>query len=132
MVENDLLLNGLDEIVKMPHSRHSGIDESYIYQNPNLKILLKGEISGIAALKDEKDFFILGHPEYSKNTLELEYKRDLEKGLKIKKPLNYFDKKGNPILSWRSSASVMFSNWLNFSVYQDTPFVLENQDSGFS
>lgn len=132
LVENDLLLNGLDEIVKMPHSRHSGIDESYIYQNPNLKILLKGEISGIAALKDEKDFFILGHPEYSKNTLELEYKRDLEKELKIKKPLNYFDKKGNPILSWRSSASVMFSNWLNFSVYQDTPFVLENQDSGFS
>lgn len=131
-VEKDLLLNGLDEIVKIPHSRHSGIDESYIYQNPNLKILLKGEISGIAALKDEKDFFILGHPEYSKNTLELEYKRDLEKGLKIKKPLNYFDKKGNPILSWRSSASVMFSNWLNFSVYQDTPFVLENQDSGFS
>lgn len=124
-VEKDLLLNGLDEIVKIPHSRHSGIDESQALANPNLKILLKGELSGITALKDEKDFFILGHPEYSKNTLALEYQRDLQKGLPINKPLNYFDSKDEPILSWRSSASVMFSNWLNFSVYQDTPFVLE-------
>lgn len=125
-VEKDLLLNGLDEIVKIPHSRHSGINESQVATNPNLKVLLQGKESGITALKDNKDFFILGHPEYSKNTLESEYQRDLKKGLSIHKPFNYFDSQENPIFSWRSSASVMFSNWLNFSVYQDTPFILES------
>lgn len=125
-VEKDLLLNGLDEIVKIPHSRHSGINESQVATNPDLKVLLQGKESGITALKDNKDFFILGHPEYSKNTLESEYQRDLKKGLSIHKPFNYFDSQENPILSWRSSASVMFSNWLNFSVYQDTPFILES------
>ncbi|MDD6056147.1 MAG: homoserine O-succinyltransferase [Helicobacter sp.] len=128
-VENDLLLNGLNEVVKMPHSRHSGIDEEATRSNKNLKILLEGvgvssENSGITALKDSKDFFILGHPEYAKNTLDLEYKRDLDKGLEIAKPINYYNESGIPVLSWRSSASVLFSNWLNFSVYQDTPFIL--------
>ena len=113
----------------MPHSRHSGIDEEATRSNKNLKILLEGvgvssENSGITALKDSKDFFILGHPEYAKNTLDLEYKRDLDKGLEIAKPINYYNESGIPVLSWRSSASVLFSNWLNFSVYQDTPFIL--------
>lgn len=119
---DDLLLNGLDEIVKIPHSRHSTIDEKQA-QNSDLKILLKGELCGISALKDEKDIFMLGHPEYAKDTLKTEYLRDLNKGLAIDEPLNYFNN-DEPILSWRSSASVFFSNWLNFSVYQDTPFLL--------
>lgn len=123
-VEKDLILNGLDEIVKIPHSRHSGIEDPKVLQNKNLKVLLQGEESGITAVKDEKDFFILGHPEYSKETLDMEYKRDLEKGLPIEKPQHYYDASGNPKLSWQSSASVLFSNWLNFAVYQDTPFIL--------
>lgn len=123
-VEKDLLLNGLDEIVKIPHSRHSGINESQVRNNQSLKILLEGEISGIAALKDEKDFFILGHPEYSKETLDLEYKRDLNLGLEIAPPFNYYDAENNPMFIWRSSASMLFANWLNFAVYQDTPFIL--------
>lgn len=122
--EKDLILNGLDEIVKIPHSRHSGIEDPKVLQNKNLKVLLQGEESGITAVKDEKDFFILGHPEYSKETLDMEYKRDLEKGLPIEKPQHYYDASGNPKLSWQSSASVLFSNWLNFAVYQDTPFIL--------
>lgn len=122
-VQEDLLLNGLDEIVYMPHSRHSGIDESCI-KHTSLKVLLQGEQSGVSVLKDEKDYFILSHPEYAKDTLLLEYERDKQKGLEIEKPLGYFNERNEPVLSWRSSASVMFANWLNFSVYQNTPFVL--------
>lgn len=122
-VEQDLILNGLDELVRIPHSRHSGINEKQARENQHLKILLEGKESGITALKDEKDFFILGHPEYSKDTLDLEYKRDLDKG--IAKPKNYYNAESKPVFSWRSSASVLFSNWLNFSVYQDTPFILQ-------
>lgn len=124
-VEQDLILNGLDELVKIPHSRHSGIDEEQVRSNKDLKILLEGKESGITTLKDEKDFFILGHPEYSKDTLDLEYKRDLDKGLEIHKPKHYYNAESKPIFSWRSSASVLFANWLNFSVYQDTPFILQ-------
>ena len=123
IITQDLLLNGLDSIVRMPHSRHAGIDENAV-RNSNLKILLESELCGISALKDEKDFYILAHPEYAKDTLRLEYERDINKGLEIAKPLDYFGEDGEPILSWKSSASVLFSNWLNFSVYQDTPFVL--------
>ena len=122
-VQEDLLPNGLDEIVYMPHSRHSGIDESCI-KHTSLKVLLQGEQSGVSVLKDEKDYFILSHPEYAKDTLLLEYERDKQKGLEIEKPLGYFNERNEPVLSWKSSASVMFANWLNFSVYQNTPFVL--------
>lgn len=123
IITQDSLLTGVDEIVKMPHSRHSGIDEKSVRAS-GLKILLEGEESGISALRDEKDYFILAHPEYAKDTLLLEYERDKQKGLDIAKPLCYFNERGEVVLSWKSSASVMFSNWLNFSVYQNTPFVL--------
>ncbi|TLD97409.1 homoserine O-succinyltransferase [Helicobacter jaachi] len=123
IVQNDLLLSGLDEIIKIPHSRHSGIDEAQA-RNSGLKILLEGDMCGISALKDEKDFFILAHPEYAKNTLLLEYERDKQKGLEIAPPLHYLNDEGVPVLTWKSSASMIFSNWLNFSVYQDSPFIL--------
>ncbi|MDE5591367.1 MAG: homoserine O-succinyltransferase [Helicobacter sp.] len=124
LVANDLLLNGLDEIVKIPHSRHSTMDEVQIRATPDLKVLLEGQESGITIVRDEKDFFILGHPEYSKNTLQTEYQRDLQKGLTINPPKNYFNTKGEPMFCWGSCASVLFSNWLNFCVYQKTPFIL--------
>lgn len=120
---DDLLLSGLDECVRLPHSRNSSVDEKAVRQNANLKVLLAGKKSGIAVLKDEKDVFVLAHPEYSKFTLDEEYKRDLKKGLKIAKPKSYYNKKGKVVMSWRSSASVLFANWLNL-VYQETPFVL--------
>ena len=123
IVNDDLLLSGLDELVNLPHSRNSGIDEKAILKNKDLKILLQSKKCGTDVLKDKKDIFILAHPEYSKFTLDEEYKRDLNKGLKIAKPKNYYNKKHKAVLSWRSSASVLFSNWLNL-VYQETPFIL--------
>lgn len=119
----DIILSGLNEIVNLPHSRHSTIDEKAVRQNANLQVLLEGKKSGITMIKDDKDIFMLAHPEYSKFTLDEEYKRDLAKGLKIAKPKRYYDKSGKVKMSWRSSASVLFANWLNL-VYQETPFVL--------
>lgn len=124
---DDFLLNGLSDLVFMPHSRYCGLDEREVANNINLKVLLKSEQAGITMLKDNKDVFILGHSEYDRNTLDGEYKRDLAKGLKIDMPLNYYendDPNARPIQCWRSTASVIFSNWINYSVYQKTPFKL--------
>ncbi|MCI7484692.1 MAG: homoserine O-succinyltransferase [Helicobacter sp.] len=119
----DALLNGLDELVKIPHSRHCHINQSQLSNNKALTTLLKGRSSGASVIKDKKNIFILGHPEYARDTLLNEYQRDLDKGLAIATPKNYL-KNGTPILSWRSSASVLFANWLNFYVYQSTPYKL--------
>ena len=124
---SDVLFTGLGDSVKMPHSRHSTMNPAHIYAQckcSQLKILLEGKKSGITALRDSKDIFVLGHPEYDADTLLAEYERDKAKKLPIKKPKNYFDKQGKPKFSWRADSSVIFSNWLNFCVYQDTPFVL--------
>ena len=118
----DELLSGLDSLVKIPHSRHSHINESQLAKTKALKVLLRGRSSGASVLRDKQNLFILGHPEYATNTLLGEYKRDLDKGLAIAAPKNYL-KNGKPMLSWRSSASVLFANWLNF-VYQSTPYKL--------
>lgn len=155
IVGDDVLLSGLNDIVKMPHSRHSGIDLGTKTSNSELKILLQGAQSGASMLKDKQDIFILGHPEYALYTLDEEYKRDKQKGLEISAPQNYYktDSKGarandkgansegvndkgagangesangRPLMTWRSDASVIFGNWLNFSVYQDTPFDLSS------
>ena len=117
------LLAGLDDEVLMPHSRHSGIDESALWRAKDLALLLAGEQSGATMLQDSKDVFILGHPEYAKDTLDKEYKRDQASGLSTPKPTGYYAPSGEIMLRWRSSASVIFSNWLNL-VYQNTPFLL--------
>lgn len=117
------LLMGLDDEVLMPHSRHSGIDEGAVARADDLCVLLAGEQSGATMLKDSKDVFILGHPEYAKDTLDKEYKRDQASGLSTPKPTGYYAPNGEIMFQWRSSASVIFSNWLNL-VYQDTPFLL--------
>lgn len=123
IINGDVLLSGLGDTVKIPHSRYSGIDESAL-PCENLKVLLSGEKSGISLLKDNKDIFMLGHPEYGKFTLRDEYERDMAKGLDIAAPHNYIKENGEVKFDWRSDSSVIFSNWLNFCVYQDTPFVL--------
>ena len=131
IITQNVLLSGLGDIVRIPHSRYSGVDEAVAEritressQNKGLKILLKGADSGISLLKDEKDVFMLGHPEYGKFTLRDEYERDKAKGIEISTPINYFDAKGVVRYDWRADSSVIFANWLNFCVYQDTPFVL--------
>lgn len=116
----DLILTNLNEKVLMPHSRHSHINEDQVLNSKELKILLQNEEAGISMLRDKKDIFILGHLEYFKDTLELEYERDG----KVQAPKNYYDEKGEIRYSWRSNANTIFSNWLNYDVYQSTPYVL--------
>lgn len=127
IVTPNVLLSGLGDSVKIPHSRYSGIDEvatNRLAKESSLNILLKGIESGVSLLKDEKDIFMLGHPEYDKFTLRDEYERDKAKGLEISAPLNYFAKDGEVRYDWRADSSMIFANWLNFCVYQDTPYVL--------
>ncbi|MCX2683465.1 homoserine O-succinyltransferase [Campylobacter sp. MIT 21-1685] len=118
--EQDLILTNLNEKILMPHSRHSHINEKQVKDKKELKILLENKEAGISMLRDKRDIFILGHFEYTKNTLELEFQRDG----KIQAPKNYYNKKGEIQYNWRSNANTIFSNWLNYDVYQSTPYVL--------
>lgn len=124
--EHCFLLRGVDETFTAPHSRYTYNDKSDILNNNNLNLLSEtttGDVY-IVESKDKKNVFITGHPEYDKETLKLEYERDLKKGLKIKEPENYFDKHGKIKMTWLSSSSLIFANWINYYVYQITPFKL--------
>ncbi|MGL5648499.1 MAG: homoserine O-acetyltransferase MetA [Clostridium sp.] len=125
--KNNMLLRGLDDVFYAPHSRHTEVCKESILKNKNLKILSESKEAGIFIVSDldYRKIFITGHLEYEKDTLRNEYIRDIEKGLDIKMPENYFkDKKIDEILPvrWRGTANVIFSNWLNYCVYQNTPF----------
>ncbi|ASQ31307.1 homoserine O-acetyltransferase [Campylobacter avium LMG 24591] len=125
ILHSDLLLTNSNDEILMPHSRYARLKEKDIAKHKDLKILLSSKKTGAALLKDEKDVFVLGHPEYFKDTLKLEYERDLSLGLKIKKPCNYFKKNSKISYSWRCDANNIFANWLNYSVYQATPYDIE-------
>lgn len=123
---NHLLMRGFDELFYVPHSRHTTIDEDAVLNHPKLRILSFSDISGanIIADKNCRYFFVCGHSEYDRRTLADEYFRDVEKGLDIKMPYNYFpdnDIYKRPPFVWRGHANLMFKNWLNI-VYQHTPF----------
>lgn len=126
IVDYDLLLKGMNDRFSIPHSRHTSVDEGEVYKNKKLKVLAVGDECGIsiAKTKDNKKFFFFGHSEYDRETLKEEYLRDLAKGLDIKQPLNYFI--NNDIdkinMSWNSTGNLLFYNWLNYYVYQVTPF----------
>ena len=124
----DLILKGMNDKMYIPMSRHTSIDEDKVRNNPKLKVLASGKDCGIAIIKsvDNKRFFFTGHSEYDRTTLKKEYLRDLDKGLNIQKPVNYFEDDGlyNINLSWRSTAYLLFNNWLNYYVYQVTPYEL--------
>ncbi|MGN0744765.1 MAG: homoserine O-succinyltransferase [Christensenellales bacterium] len=128
VVKNDMLLKGMDDTFYIPSSRHTGIDETALRNNPNIKILAEGDETGVAIAKtiDNKSFFFTGHSEYDRYTLRNEYLRDLEKGLPIERPKNYFadDDVDKVDMKWRSTANLLFYNWLNYYVYQVTPFNL--------
>lgn len=132
-VSNSKLLMGFDDEFLVPHSRHTEIRREDIEKIEQLEILTSSEISGIhiVANKNGRQYFITGHSEYDRETIANEYFRDLEKGLDIKIPYNYFpddDITKTPKFSWRCTANLMFSNWLNYCVYQLTPFNLEELD----
>ncbi len=132
--ENVNILRGFDEIFYAPHSRHTEMRKEDILKIENLEILTESEEAGvhIIASKDGRQIFVTGHSEYDANTLLLEYKRDLGQGLYIEPPTNYFennDPNRPPILTWRSHGSLLFSNWLNYYVYQETPYTLADTES---
>ena len=123
------LLRGLDDVFMMPHSRYTESIPEEIYSNPNLDVLATSEKAGVAIVADKtcRKIFVFGHAEYDRMTLADEYKRDLKKGINPKIPFSYFPKDnvdGIPDKKWRSTAFLLFANWLNYFVYQQTPFDL--------
>ncbi|WP_160687796.1 homoserine O-succinyltransferase [Clostridium sp. C2-6-12] len=123
------LTRGLSDIFYAPHSRHTEVRKEDIEKVSDIEILSESEEAGvfIVASKDRRKVFITGHLEYDRNTLKDEYVRDLEKGDKIAIPKNYFkndDPTQTPWQMWRGSANIVFGNWLNYCVYQNTPFDL--------
>ncbi len=124
------LFRGFDEVYNAPHSRYTEIKKEDIDKVDDLEILSESEEAGVyvVASKNMKQIFVTGHSEYDKNTLKKEYMRDKEKGLEIEVPVNYFkndDPNLEPIVTWKSHAHLIFSNWLNYCVYQETPFELK-------
>jgi homoserine O-succinyltransferase len=120
---------GFDDVFTMPHSRYTGVREEDVRRVPSLELLSVSKEAGVFAVKssDNRRFFITGHPEYDADTLALEYKRDLDRGLDIDMPENYFpdnDPTKPPVVTWRAHAQLMYSNWLNYYVYQTTPYDL--------
>ncbi len=126
--EYEQLLKGMDDTMYIPMSRYLSVDPQTVSQNKNLKILGYGDDCGVAIIKsiDNKKIFLTGHSEYDRETLKTEYLRDVDKGLDIDKPLNYFiDGDINKIdMKWKSTANLIYYNWLNYYVYQVTPYEL--------
>ena len=125
-----ILLRGFDDVFMAPHSRHTEIRREDLEKVPNLKILASSEEAGIYATMTEggKQIFITGHSEYDALTLDSEYKRDVALGRPIEIPKNYYpddDPTREPNVCWRSHANLLYSNWLNYFVYQTTPFDIE-------
>lgn len=123
------LMRGLDDVYFVPHSRHTTVDRQDIAQVKELQIISYSDIAGVHIVSDMdcRQFFVTGHSEYDRDTLAREYFRDKDKGLEIEKPYNYFpddDENAVPVMSWKSSANLLFTNWLNYFVYQKTPYDL--------
>ena len=123
------LLRGFDDYFPVPTSRYTTISSADVKANKDLVLLADSEISGmtLAKSKDNRSIFMTGHLEYDIDTLAKEYERDIAKGIEIEKPANYFtdDDPAKKIHSkWRSTAHLFYSNWLNYYVYQATPFLL--------
>lgn len=124
------LLRGFDDLFYAPHSRHTEIRKEDIEKIKDIEILSQSEESGIyiVASKNGRQIYVTGHSEYDSLTLKSEYDRDAAKGLPISIPKNYYqeDNPSNaPVVKWRSHANLLFSNWLNYFVYQETPYELE-------
>lgn len=127
------LVRGFDDIFYAPHSRHTEVRKEDIEKCENLTILAESDKAGVFLVIDKtgKQIFVMGHPEYDRLTLDSEYKRDKNKGLPIDVPVNYYpndDDTQKPVLTWRSHGNILYSNWLNYYVYQDVPYEFINTD----
>lgn len=123
------LFRGFDDVFYVPHSRYTEVRRADMENVSSLRILSESEISGVYAVSDliGRQIFLTGHSEYDPLTLKYEYERDKERGLGVSLPVHYFpddDPEKPPIVNWRSSAYLIFANWLNYYVYQETPFDL--------
>ncbi|MBR2105427.1 MAG: homoserine O-succinyltransferase [Bacteroidales bacterium] len=125
------IFRGFDDVFYVPHSRHTEILPKDIDQVPEIKILASSNDAGLYMMmaKEGRELYLLGHAEYNARTLDTEYRRDLQKGLHIDIPKNYYpydDPDLDPLVRWRSTANLMFSNWLNYFVYQETPYNIDD------
>ena len=128
--KKSILFRGFDDTFMVPHSRHTTVRREDIEAVPELKILASSKEAGVYAIatKRGKQIFITGHSEYDAMTLDSEYQRDLSQGKPIKMPINYYpgdDPQKKPMVTWRSCANLLYSNWLNYFVYQTTPYDLK-------
>ncbi len=124
------LMRGFDDFFRAPHSRHTEISTKDITKVPALEVLAASDDTGayIIASKDGRQIFVTGHPEYDADTLATEYFRDVDKGLPISVPKNYFindDPSTTPQHTWRAHAQLLYTNWLNYYVYQTTPYNID-------
>ncbi|MBR4381297.1 MAG: homoserine O-succinyltransferase [Bacteroidaceae bacterium] len=124
------IFRGFDDHFFVPHSRHTEIRKEDVLKVPELTILSESEVSGVHLVmaREGREFFVTGHSEYSPMTLDTEYRRDLSKGLPIQMPVNYYkndDPEQGVIVRWRAHANLLFTNWLNYYVYQETPYDIE-------
>ena len=125
------IFRGFDDEFYVPHSRHTEIRREDVMKVPDLTLLSESEESGVymAMARGGREFFITGHSEYSPYTLNDEYMRDVNKGLPIAVPRNYYRNNNpalGPVVRWRGHANLLFTNWLNYYVYQETPFRIED------
>ena len=126
------LLRGFDDTFYVPHSRHCEVRREEIEEVEGLKILTYSQEAGVHIVMDGngRDFYVQGHAEYAPNTLDNEYRRDIGKGLEIDIPKNYYrdnNPANEPLVRWRSNGNLLFSNWLNYFVYQLTPYDLDKK-----
>ena len=129
MNRKEPLVRGFDDVFMAPHSRYTQASRQQILDNPRLKVLADADEAGIYIVLGDggKEIFVMGHPEYDRLTLDQEYKRDIDKGIEPELPVNYYpddDCNRKPMLSWRSHANNLYTNWLNYYVYQITPYDL--------
>ena len=125
------LMRGFDDYFSMPHSRYTGVYSEDIEKHSELEILADSHDAGASIIcnKNGRQFFVMGHPEYDRNTIANEYFRDVSRGINPSVPFNYFpndDPCETPYMTWRSNAALLFTNWLNYYVYQQTPYDLED------
>ncbi len=127
------LVRGFDDVFLAPHSRHTTVPAESIKADPRLTVLAESDEAGVmlTIAEEGKQIFMMGHPEYDRVTLHNEYMRDKSKGLPIEVPKNYYPDdncENKPLLTWRSHANNFYTNWINYYVYQATPYVLEDDE----
>ncbi len=121
------IFRGFDDVFQMPHSRHTEIHREDILSNPHLTLIAEGEECGVSMVmaRGGREFFITGHLEYAPNTLDTEYRRDRDVRDDVELPRHYYynnDPSQPPMVTWRAHANLLYNNWINYYVYQETPF----------